>query len=335
MKFLLTFSLFLASSLFIETALALADDCGELEPGKLRGLCNAYCEAADCDGNATASERACASLRENFLRASGGEPLPCETEPPPFEDADSDGLADSEDVCPNTFDPDQLDTDGDGVGDACDNCLATKNPEQGDADFDGVGDLCDNCPLTANLDQADSDFDGVGDACAPVNCTASCSGKQCGDDGCGGSCGSCGSGEECVDGACLPPPTVTELCNGYDDDQDGLVDEATDMVPPDNGICYGTVPNTDTVCEGVYYCAGPNGFACHIVYNADRGECLDAATFSCSVQVYYIDADGDGFGDPTRYRLGNTCVGPAANEVATGGDCDDSEPAVGSIGCVY
>jgi peptidoglycan/xylan/chitin deacetylase (PgdA/CDA1 family) len=35
-------------------------------------------------------------------------------------DTDADGVPDSEDNCPNTYNPDQTDSDGDGIGDACD-----------------------------------------------------------------------------------------------------------------------------------------------------------------------------------------------------------------------
>jgi hypothetical protein len=34
-------------------------------------------------------------------------------------DSDGDGIADSEDNCPTTYNPDQADSDGDGIGDAC------------------------------------------------------------------------------------------------------------------------------------------------------------------------------------------------------------------------
>ncbi|MEP1096641.1 MAG: thrombospondin type 3 repeat-containing protein [Cyclobacteriaceae bacterium] len=108
-------------------------------------------------------------------------------------DFDNDGVADGEDNCPDTSNPDQQDSDGDGVGDACedldsdndgvadgeDNCPNTSNPDQQDSNGDGVGDACedldsdddgvadgeDNCPNTSNPDQQDSDGDGVGDAC--------------------------------------------------------------------------------------------------------------------------------------------------------------------------
>ena len=44
---------------------------------------------------------------------------PCPTPPPPFCDADMDGVMDSHDNCPLTSNPDQTDSDGDGIGDAC------------------------------------------------------------------------------------------------------------------------------------------------------------------------------------------------------------------------
>jgi hypothetical protein len=113
--------------------------------------------------------------------------------PPPPPDSDGDGIPNSEDNCPNTYNPDQADSDsrdvkkdlvavakeliGDGIGDACDNCVLIYNPDQVDSDGDGIGDLCDpcpddpdndidkdglcadqdNCPNTYNPDQADSD----------------------------------------------------------------------------------------------------------------------------------------------------------------------------------
>jgi hypothetical protein len=62
--------------------------------------------------------------------------------------------------------PDEdLDSDGDGIVDSLDNCPDTFNPLQEDADLDGVGDDCDNCPQTANALQQDIDGDGIGDRC--------------------------------------------------------------------------------------------------------------------------------------------------------------------------
>ncbi|MFO1429491.1 MAG: thrombospondin type 3 repeat-containing protein [Candidatus Competibacteraceae bacterium] len=80
-------------------------------------------------------------------------------------DSDGDGVADAQDNCPNTFNPDQADGDGDGKGDVCDNCPTTSNPNQEDADSDGVGDACDNCPTNANPGQENTDGDSQGNAC--------------------------------------------------------------------------------------------------------------------------------------------------------------------------
>jgi len=72
-------------------------------------------------------------------------------------DVDGDGIADSEDNCPETSNEDQLDTDHDGQGDACDT----------DDDNDSAPDGADNCPLVPNPTQADSNGNGIGDACDP------------------------------------------------------------------------------------------------------------------------------------------------------------------------
>ena len=53
------------------------------ETGAAFGLCNAYCEAMDCDSaNPQASATACTKVRDKFTNITG-RPLPCETCPPP------------------------------------------------------------------------------------------------------------------------------------------------------------------------------------------------------------------------------------------------------------
>ena len=44
------------------------------------------------------------------------------------KDSDKDGIPDSMDNCPKTYNPDQKDTDGNGIGDACDNNTTVINP---------------------------------------------------------------------------------------------------------------------------------------------------------------------------------------------------------------
>jgi hypothetical protein len=107
------------------------------------------------------------------------------TIPPDFwvntsDDWDNDGIPNSSDNCPYTWNPDQKDSDyervgncfpgatcyfTDGIGDACDNCPKKVTTDITDTDNDGLGNACDNCPLVPNKDQANSDTDKYGDAC--------------------------------------------------------------------------------------------------------------------------------------------------------------------------
>jgi hypothetical protein len=133
--------------------------------GAVKGLCNAYCEAMDCDDDAPqASAQACSRVFDRIILSLDGTPFPT------CQDSDEDGVPNGLDNCPSVANPGQEDGDGDGVGDACDNCLTVANPLQEDADFDGVGDACDNCASTPNPGQEDSDGDGSGDACDVAAC---------------------------------------------------------------------------------------------------------------------------------------------------------------------
>ena len=62
----------------------------------------------------------------------------CASEEP---DADSDGVPDDDDVCPEA--DDTIDADSDAVPDCLDNCPDQANPEQLGSDTDGVGDACE------------------------------------------------------------------------------------------------------------------------------------------------------------------------------------------------
>ncbi len=93
------------------------------------------------------------------------------------------------------------------------------------------------------------------------NCVPDCTGKECGSDGCDGTCGTCQDQNACTldlcqdGGTCLFAPgnqgqpctapgiclglcqgglcteTAKEVCNGQDDDCDGVADEAADACP--------------------------------------------------------------------------------------------------------
>jgi len=133
--------------------------CMERETGRdfatLAGIVERAYPAWFCDGPPD-NEPECSTRRPGDWP---GEPID--------GDADGDGVADGDDLCPNVFDPirpidggAQLDADEDGIGDACD-------PDPIPADLDGDGELNDddNCPYDANPGQDDADSDGKGDAC--------------------------------------------------------------------------------------------------------------------------------------------------------------------------
>ena len=137
--------------------------------GQVNGLCNAYCEAMDCDSpTPQASDQACTRVYDRIIGALGDVPFP------ECEDVDNDGLPNGMDNCPNQPN-DQTDSDSDGHGDVCDNCPAVGNPMQLDGDMDGIGDACDDivsdlCPCSGKtiLDTTwSSDFPVAGGFASP------------------------------------------------------------------------------------------------------------------------------------------------------------------------
>ena len=78
-------------------------------------------------------------------------------------DADSEGVLECIDNCPDTANPDQTETDGDALCGDVDFC---PSDPYNDRDNDAVCGDVDNCPFIHNPAQKDYDGDGRGDACA-------------------------------------------------------------------------------------------------------------------------------------------------------------------------
>jgi hypothetical protein len=74
------------------------------ETGAAFGLCNAYCEAMDCDyENTHASEKACLKIKSLFERHTNGRTLPCEEdngEPNEGPNEEPPGQTNEEPGCP-------------------------------------------------------------------------------------------------------------------------------------------------------------------------------------------------------------------------------------------
>ncbi len=151
-------------------------------------------------------------------------------------------------------------------------------------------------------------------------------------------------GDDCDDTNEAVNPDALERCDGIDNDCDGRIDDE-DEIEPGLGNEWFTDEDGDGVGAGapIVQCAAPAGRV------ATPGDCddTDEAVFpgavelcdaldrdcdgdpdagAADVALFYVDGDGDGFGDPDQF-VAEACDAPA-DTVADGTDCDDADPLV-------
>ncbi len=168
-----------------------------------------------------------------------------------------------------------LDSDDDDLCGLEDNCPEIPNPDQMDEDQDGIGDACDNCPKVINRNQEDADQDGRGDACDRYYCI---------------------------------PDGYAEVCDGIDNDCDGLIDLSADGQPVvDPSPCATGL--SGQCAEGRYTCSNRGTVVCSPL-NSIADERCDGLDNDCDGQIDEL----------VRNACGRCGVLP--NEVCDGADND-------------
>jgi hypothetical protein len=146
-------------------------------------------------------------------------------------------------------------------------------------------------------------------------------------------------GDDCDDGSANVHPGATEVCNGVDDNCDGLTDPPTSVGAPTwyrdvDADGYG-IPGTTTVA-----CVKPAGYSAvstdcndgNPAINPGAQEvCGDGIDNNCNPaddltgSTLYRDVDGDGYG--LSSTTVQSCV-PVTGYVTLSGDCDDTNAAI-------
>ncbi|MED5371738.1 MAG: putative metal-binding motif-containing protein [Myxococcota bacterium] len=258
--------------------------------------------------------------------------LACDKEPivedtaPVAVDADGDGFTEGEDC--NDADPEVNPNVEEIVYDGVDNDCDARTLDD-DLDSDGflLADDCDDQDSKVNPGRTEVVYNGKDDDCDPSTIDDDLDGDGYGID------------EDCADHDPARNPAAEEICDGVDNDCDGQLDNGSSDVQlfyQDQDLDgYG---NSTNVVEA---CVAPEGYTsqagdCKDLYpeiNPGMDEVCDHVDNNCDGVVdgedavdresWYVDADGDGYGDPATEML--SCQTPGSEYVKDGEDCDDQD----------
>lgn len=145
--------------------------------------------------------------------------------------------------------------------------------------------------------------------------------------------------DDCNDSEATISPFAVEICDAIDNNCDGLINEGLDSIYylDSDGDGYGDISTQQIACsQPTGYVS--NGDDCNdaaITANPIASEICDTIDNNCDGVInegldadYYLDADGDGFGDLSTVQTSCT---PLANHVLNGDDCNDSEATANPV----
>ena len=196
---------------------------------------------------------------------------------------------------------------------------------------DGVDNDCDGLTDPAGSDNCnnwfvDQDGDGYGTYALPSKCL------------CAGGPGLSSIGGDCDDGNAAINPDATEVCNGKDDNCDGIIDPAntsgcTIYYADGDGDGYGLTNVVQCTCSASGAFTATQGGDCNdssAAINPGAVEICNGLDDNCNGQTdegitkaWYVDADKDGYGTGVAQFA---CAAIGAYTATQAGDCDDSNP---------
>ncbi len=147
---------------------------------------------------------------------------------------------------------------------------------------------------------------------------------------------------DCDDSDYMVKPGAEEICNAVDDNCDGVLNEGfpnSVFYFDADGDGFGNTENQKTFCTGLptegYIANSGDCDDDNAAINPEAEEVCNEADDNCDgavnegfpQTVYYLDSDGDGFGDMESPKI--FCSTPISTEyVLDNTDCDDSNPLI-------
>ena len=303
------------------------DDCnGLVDDGVIDGTSFYRDVDGDGYGDSLISESACSAPDGFVTDATDCDDRRADVNPGASEDDCTDPVDYN---CDGSVGYADVDGDGTPACEDCDDTNPTVNPYAAEICNDGVDDDCDGegdeaGAVGEQIWFADADGDLHGD---PSSTVTACDAPE----------GYVETATDCDDDSAAANPSGAEVCDGLDNDCDGIVDGpepigGTLMYADGDGDGFGSSAVSLTVCtpiEGFVLETGDCDDGDALAYPGGSEVC-DSIDNDCDGEIdedllstFFADPDGDGYG--LEAVTMDACATPDGY-AAMAGDCDESEP---------